>query len=286
MTGARSALRSFLIDFSPRSSDYAGLRRSWLSDLLAGLTVAVVALPLALAFALATGVGARAGLATAVVAGIVAAVFGGSSLQVSGPTGAMTVILVPLVAKHGPGVVLPLAVMAGVMIVAAAFLRLGRLLAYVPWSLVEGFTVGIAIVIAAQEVPAALAVGKPHLSNAAAAAAVAVGRFVAHPHLAVAGLLVLTLVLAAGLPLLHRSLPAGLMAVAMVTGVAQVTGVDAARIGRLPSGLPLPSLPDFGHAGSLLAPALVVAFLGALESLVVRPGCQWHDRCTALRPGA
>jgi SulP family sulfate permease len=261
-------VRSFLAGFAPRTSDYAGLRGSWMSDLTAGLTVAVVALPLALAFALATGVGVRAGLATAVVAGAVAAVFGGSSLQVTGPTGAMTVILVPLVAKHGPGVVLPLAVMAGLVILAAALLRLGRLLAYEPWSLVEGFTVGIAVVIAAQEVPTALAVPKPHLSNAAAAAAVAIGRFVLHPHLAVAGLLVLTILLAAGLPLLHRALPAGLIAVVVVTGVAQVAGVDALRVGALPSGLPLPRLPDLGHAGSLVAPALVVAFLAALESLL------------------
>ena len=81
---------------------------------------------------------------TAVVAGAVAAVFGGSSLQVSGPTGAMTVVLVPLVATHGSAVVYPVAVLAGVLVVGAALLRLGRLLDYVPWPLVEGFTLGIA----------------------------------------------------------------------------------------------------------------------------------------------
>ena len=82
----------------PRRADYAGIRRSWKGDVLAGVTVGVVALPLALAFGIASGLGATAGLVTAVVAGVVAALFGGSHVQVSGPTGAMTVVLVPIVA--------------------------------------------------------------------------------------------------------------------------------------------------------------------------------------------
>ena len=85
----------------PRRADYAGLRASWRSDVVAGLTVGVVALPLALAFGITTGLGAKAGLITAIVAGLVAAVFGGSNVQVSGPTGAMTVVLVPIVARYG-----------------------------------------------------------------------------------------------------------------------------------------------------------------------------------------
>ena len=84
-----------LRDLAPRASDYAGVRSSWKSDVIAGLTVGVVAVPLALAFGITTGLGADAGLITAIVAGLVAAVFGGSNVQVSGPTGAMTVVLVP-----------------------------------------------------------------------------------------------------------------------------------------------------------------------------------------------
>src|SRR4051794_20580037 len=109
--------------------DYAGLRSSWARGLAAGGTGGIVALPLALAFGVAAGVGAVPGLVTAVVAGAVAAVFGGSHLQVSGPTGAMTVVLVPLVADRGPSVVYPVAVLAGTALLVAAVLRLGRLLA-------------------------------------------------------------------------------------------------------------------------------------------------------------
>jgi SulP family sulfate permease len=252
----------------PRRADYRGLRRSWSRDLVAGVTVGIVALPLALGFAIATGVGASVGLVTAVVAGAVAAVFGGSHVQVSGPTGAMTVVLVPLVASRGPGVVFPVAVLAGVLLLAAALLRLGRLLAYVPWPLVEGFTVGIAVVIAAQQMPNALGVPKPHVQNAAAAAAVALCRFAVHPHVPVAGLLLVSIGLCAGLPRLHRSLPASLIGVFTVTAIAELAHVHASRIGSLPSSLPVPLVPSFVSLPSLLGPAAVVAFLAALESLL------------------
>jgi SulP family sulfate permease len=266
---AASARASFSIrPLLPRLVDYRGLRRSWGRDLAAGVTVGIVALPLALGFAIATGVGASVGLVTAVVAGAVAAVFGGSHLQVSGPTGAMTVVLVPLVATRGPGVVFPVAVLAGVLVLAAAVLRLGRLLAYVPWPLVEGFTVGIALVIAAQQIPSALGVAKPHVQNAAAAAAVAIGRFAQHPRWPVLALLVVSVVLCAVLPRLHRSLPSSLIAVVVVTAIAEVTHVHATRIGALPSSLPVPAVPSFGSLPSLLGPAAVVAFLAALESLM------------------
>lgn len=257
-----------LLSLLPRRADYRGLGRSWPRDLAAGLTVGIVALPLALAFGVATGVGAGAGLVTAVVAGAVAAVFGGSHLQVSGPTGAMTVVLVPLVAARGPEVVYPVAVLAGLMVVAAAALRLGRLLAYVPWPLIEGFTVGIAVVIALQQVPSALGVPKPDVENAAAAAALAVVRFVDDPQWPVLGLLLLSVLLTSGLPRLHRSLPASLLAVAVATLVAEGAGMDVARIGALPSSLPLPALPDLHGLSSLLGPAAVVAFLAGLESLL------------------
>ena len=161
----------------PRRSDYAGFGQSWRVDLVAGLTVGVVALPLALAFGITTGLGADAGVVTAIVAGLVAAVFGGSNLQVSGPTGAMTVVLVPVVADHGREAVFVVGLIAGVLVLAAAFGRLGRYLAYMPWPVVEGFTVGIAVIIFLQQVPAALGVAKPDGENAAVVAVRAVRRF-------------------------------------------------------------------------------------------------------------
>ncbi len=121
---------------------------------VAGLTVAIVALPLALAFGVASGLGATAGLITAIVAGILAAIFGGSNLQVSGPTGAMTVVLIPVVHQFGTNGVLMVGLLAGAVLVVAAFCRLGRAARYLPAPVIEGFTAGIAVVIILQQVPA------------------------------------------------------------------------------------------------------------------------------------
>lgn len=124
---------------------------------MAGVTVGVVALPLALAFGISSGVGAAAGLVTAVVAGLVAAVFGGSSVQVSGPTGAMAVILAPIVASHGLGSIALVTVLAGVIVLVAGVTGLGRAVTFIPWPVIEGFTLGIAAIIFLQQIPAAFA---------------------------------------------------------------------------------------------------------------------------------
>ncbi len=254
----------------PRRSDYDGLSKSWKTDIVAGLTVGIVALPLALAFGVTTGMGAAAGLMTAIVAGAVAAVFGGSNLQVSGPTGAMTVVLVPIVAHYGKAAVAVVAIMAGVLIIAAALLRAGRYLAYVPWPVVEGFTVGIATIIFLQQVPNALGVVKPAGENAALVAGRAVVDAFGSGTPAALGLVVLVAVLMTVLPRLHRSLPASLIAVVIATGVAELLSLPVNRIGALPSSLPLPSLPSLsaGQVSELFSAALAVAVLAALESLL------------------
>ena len=265
---SRAALLQRLAALLPGRGDYAGLRGGWGTDMLAGVTVAVVALPLALAFGVASGIGATAGLVTAIIAGAAAAVFGGSSLQVSGPTGAMTVVLVPIVADRGVSSVATIALLAGLMVVAAGLLGLGKLVTLIPWPVVEGFTLGIAAVIAAQQVPMALGVAKPPGDNAALVAARAIARFAEHPHVAVLGLLVMAVVLTAFLPRLHRSLPASLIAVVATTLAALVTGADVTVIGDLPRTLPAPTLPDLSSTMQLLSPALAVAALVALESLL------------------
>ncbi|WP_084224148.1 SulP family inorganic anion transporter [Kitasatospora cheerisanensis] len=244
--------------------------RSPRKDLIAGLTVAIVALPLALGFGISSGAGAEAGLATAVVAGALAAVFGGSNLQVSGPTGAMTVVLVPIVDQYGTGGVLTVGLLAGVVLVGLALARAGRFMAYVPVPVVEGFTVGIAAVIGLQQVPGALGVAKPEGDNPAVVAVKALGEFASEPHWAAVGVaLGVAAVMLIGVRL-RPAVPFSLIAVAAVTLLAKAVDLPVATIGHLPSGLPAPSLGflDASAVPHLLPSALAVAALAALESLM------------------
>jgi SulP family sulfate permease len=254
----------------PQRADYRGLAHAWRGDVVAGLTVAVVALPLALAFGITTGLGAAAGLTTAIVAGLVAAFLGGSDVQVSGPTGAMTVVLVPLVARHGADAVAVVGVLAGILVLAAGVFRLGRFLAYIPWPVIEGFTLGIAVIIFLQQVPAALGVARPEGENTAVVALRAVGEAFVGETAAALGLVLLVAAIMVLTPRLHRSLPASLLAVVAATLVAELADLDVATIGTLPSALPelvLPSV-DFGATRGYLSAAFAVAALAAIESLL------------------
>ncbi len=255
----------------PRRSDYGRARRSWKHDLIAGITVGIVALPLALGFGITTGLGASVGLITAIVAGVVAAVFGGSDVQVSGPTGAMTVVLVPIVARYGADGVFFAGLMAGVIVVIASIAHMGRSLRYVPWPVIEGFTIGIAILIFLQQVPNALGIAKPDGENAALVAIRALGHALrGDGTLAALGLVAVVAVVMLGLPRLSKSLPASLVAVIVASAIAQLGNLTVARIGSLPHSLPLPSLPDISiqRMSELLTAAFSIATLAGIESLL------------------
>lgn len=223
------------------------------ADLIAGATVAVVALPLALGFGITSGAGAASGLATAIVAGFIAAVAGSSRFQVSGPTGAMTVILVPIIASLGPASLLPLGLMAGVIVVALGFFKLGRYIEKVPWSVMEGFTLGIALVIAWQQI-----------------------ELIAPYEVAAVALVVATL----GLKLVWsryrgrtrwtRGIPASAVAVVLVTAISALAGIDSPTIGALPAAdiFTFPTQWPALDATALIGPAVSIALLAAIESLL------------------
>jgi MFS superfamily sulfate permease-like transporter len=257
------------LDLLPRRSEWAAATRRPGKDLLAGLMVGLVALPLALGFGVSSGMGAGAGLVTAIVAGIVAAVFGGSNLQVSGPTGAMTVVLVPIIAEYGADGVLVVGLLAGLILVGLAYAGLGRFIRYVPIPVVEGFTLGIAVIITLQQVPAALGV-HVHADKALALAGRAVANWIEDPTWAAPGL---TVAVTGSILLVTRfkpSLPVALLVAGLATGANSVFGLQADTIGAVPSRLPIPSLPDvpWGHLDALVLPAIAVAALAALESLL------------------
>jgi SulP family sulfate permease len=254
----------------PSIADYRAFGRNPRGDIVAGLSVAVVALPLALAFGVASGMGARAGLVTAVIAGLIAAAFGGSNLQVSGPTGAMTVVLVPIVHEFGRSGALMVGAMAGVALVVMAFAKVGRYVRFLPTSLVEGFTAGIAAVIFLQQVPAALGVTDAHGDHVWASAADAIQQYSTDPALApllvAAGVATLMLVGARWRP----GIPFSLIGVIVATFVAREWDHGLITLGTLPASLPRPSAGfiDLGAFSQLVPAALAIAALAALESLL------------------
>ena len=135
-------------------------------DLLAGLTVGAVALPLALAFGVASGSTPAAGMVTAIVAGLVIAGFGGAAFQISGPTGAMSAILAGLAVRYGMGGVWVAGLLAGAMLIALGLFRLGRYIAFIPSPVITGFTSGIALIIAIGQIDNVLGVKTPPAENA------------------------------------------------------------------------------------------------------------------------
>jgi len=248
--------------------------RLFLGDLLAGVSVAMVAIPLSIAIAIASGAPPAAGLVTAIVAGFLISALGGSKVQIGGPTGAFIVVVYGVIAEHGYDGLVLATLMAGAILVVAGLLRLGSLIAYVPEAVVNGFTLGIAIVIAssqlkdlsgiaAAQVPADFIPKMAVLWDARASASwAALG----------AGAAAL-----AGLVLLRRlapRLPGPLIAVGLVSLAAALLAWPVATIesqyGALPRSLPLPSLPAVtgSRLAELMPSAFVIAFLAAIESLL------------------
>ncbi len=238
-------------------------------DLTAGLTVALVALPLALAFGIACGLGAASGIITAVIAGLIAAVFGGSRYQVSGPTGAMTVVLLPIVNQFGREAVLAVGLMAGVLLVSASLIGVGHHVHRIPTAVIEGFTAGIAVVIALQQVPTALGVTVETTEHVWQTAWLALNAGSAINWISVAIAAGATATVLIGERIFPR-VPFALVAVATALAAGLLFGLDTARIGELPSLLAAPSASFMSTIDwpALVPSALAVATLAALESLL------------------
>jgi sulfate permease, SulP family len=267
-------LGSHIVRFLPQRADYR--RQSLRHDLLAGITVAVVALPLALGFGVTSGAGAAAGLATAIVAGTLAALFGGSSFQVSGPTGAMTIVLLPIIASYGVSALPMLGLLAGLFLFLFAFVGIGRYVQYVPWPVVSGFTNGIAVIIALQQLPGLLGLpGGPagHAEGILVSSFWALRTFAADPSWG-APLLTATaigLMVTWGAQPHLKGIPAGNVALLGVTLLSLFPAfADVPRIGAIPAGLPLPAWPTLAGVDPtlLVRAALAIAVLAALESLL------------------
>ena len=249
-------------------------RAAFLADALAGITVAMVALPLSIAIAIASGADPATGLVTAVVAGFLISALGGSRVQIGGPTGAFIVVVFAVIATHGYDGLVVATFMAGVILLIAAVLRAGSLIAHVPEAVINGFTIGIAIIIAASQLADALGLevtGLPadFLPKLAAL-------WAARGTLSVdaLGVCLVTIVLIVALRRMFPRWPGLIAAVGLTSAAAALLGLDVdtivSRFGALPDHLPVPALPDLSVARlvELLPSALVIAFLAGVESLL------------------
>ncbi|WP_439139039.1 SulP family inorganic anion transporter [Roseicyclus sp.] len=249
--------------------------KSVMADLVAGITVAMVALPLSLAIAIASGAAPATGLVTAIVAGFLISALGGSRVQIGGPTGAFIVVVHGVIAAHGfDGLVLA-TLMAGVILVVAGLLRAGSLIRLVPEPVINGFTIGIAAIIALSQLPDAVGITLPAGTPADAMerlpAIWAARDSLDWPSLGVG---LATIIAIVGLRRAFPRFPGLIIAVALASAAVALWDLPVdtlgGRFGALPASLPMPSLPAITLARliELLPSALIIAFLAGVESLL------------------
>jgi SulP family sulfate permease len=244
------------------------------ADVLAGITVAMVALPLSLAIAIASGADPGQGLVTAIVAGFLISLLGGSRVQIGGPTGAFIVVVYGIIAEYGYDGLVLATLMAGVILLIGGFLRAGRLMRLVPEPVISGFTIGIAIIIATSQLKDLFGLGidavpAEFLGKAAALWAARDSASVAALGIGL-GTMLLIVVFRRLAPKLPGLIVAVTIASAAVALLALPVDTIGARFGDLPRSLPWPTLPEIHMAriAELLPSAFVIAFLAGVESLL------------------
>lgn len=263
-------VKEYVSDIKNEFKGYNGKRFG--RDLMAGITVAAVALPLALAFGVSSGATAAAGLVTAIIGGIIISIFSGASFQISGPTGAMTAILVTLASKYGMQGILISCFLAGIILILAGVLKLGRIIYYIPSSVITGFTSGIAIIIALGQLDNFFGV-----TSEGDLAIMKVASYFTQgfdPNFAAMGIgLAVILIMIIWPKKLNEKLPSSLAALIIVLIANHFMQMDVAVVGEIPKSLFLDdrlaigSL-DMNQFWDLFVPAFSIAALGMIESLL------------------
>ncbi len=241
-------------------------------DLMAGLTVAAVALPLALAFGVSSGADAASGLITAIIAGLVMSLLSGGYYQISGPTGAMAAILMSLVATYGMDGVFIATLIAGVILLLAGLLHLGKLTSFIPAPVITGFTSGIAVIIALGQVDNFF--GTYSEGTSAVGKLLSYARLGFSPNLTAVGLGVFVVLFMILFPKKWNAVvPASLLGIILTTAFSVFMGLDVATVGEIPKTLVPENRLVFGALhwktiGALVTPAFSIAILGMIESLL------------------
>ena len=243
-------------------------------DLMGGLTVGVVALPLAIALAIASGVKPEQGLYTAIVAGFVIAVLGGSSVQISGPTGAFVVIVYGIVQKYGYDGLVAATLIAGVLLMLMGLARMGALLKFVPYPVIVGFTSGIALIIFSSQVNDFLGLRIESVPADFVEKWIEYARHITRVDAYTIGVGLASLMIIVLWPRVTHRVPGQLIAILAATIAVQYFAIPVdtiqTRFGGMPQGLPSPQFPAITWATfqELFSPAITIAILAALESLL------------------
>jgi len=248
-------------------------RKQFVNDLMAGIVVGIVALPLAIAFAVASGVSPEKGLVTAVVAGFLISFLGGSRVQIGGPTGAFIVIVVGIISQYGFNGLLISTILAGFILIAFGFLKLGSLLKYFPHPLIVGFTSGIAVVIFSTQVKDALGIEIQTLPSGFVAKWSTYFFFFLSVNLNAIIISGATILIVLFSKRYINKIPGSIIAIILGTAAVQIFQLPVNTIetffGEIPNTfhLELPHL-DLNELGKYIQPAITIAFLGAIESLL------------------
>lgn len=249
-------------------------RSLFAADLVAGVTVALVALPLSLAIAIASGADPAQGIVTAIVAGFVISALGGSRVQIGGPTGAFIVVVFGVIAEHGYDGLVLATLMAGCLLLVAGQLRAGRLIAHIPEAVINGFTIGIGVIIATSQIKDFLGLSIEALPADFLEKVPVLWVARGTVGLSALGIALATLVLIVTLRRLAPRFPGLIVAVGVTSALVAVLALDVetiqSRFGALPASLPMPSMPEISWARlvELLPSAIVIAFLAGIESLL------------------
>lgn len=249
-------------------------RQQFTGDVIAGMTVAMVALPLSLAIAIASGAGPEKGLVTAIVAGFLISFLGGSRVQIGGPTGAFIVVVFGIIAEHGYDGLVLATFMAGIIMLVAGYLRAGNLVAYVPEPVINGFTIGIGIVIGTSQIKDLFGLSIAQVPAEFIGKTEAIWAARGTVNVAALGIGLVTMVLIVVLRRLAPKFPGLIVAVGLTSASVALVALPVdtifSQFGALPNTLPVPVFPDItlARAIELFPSALVIAFLASVESLL------------------
>ncbi len=260
-------------------------KEKFVADLMAGVIVGIVAIPLAIAFGIASGCGPTEGLVTAIISGFLISFFGGSRVQIGGPTGAFIIVVYGIIQQHGLGGLLICTIMAGIMLVLMGVFKLGNVIKFVPYPVIVGFTAGIAVTIFSTQINDIFGLGLRNLPANFIDKWIIYFEHFSATDLLTLGIGLLSIVIIIFMPKLSKRIPGSLVAIVVVTVLVWLLGRFAGVSGiqtigdlySLPTGIPAPKIPDLGIAEgstvidlivSLFPAAFTIAMLGAIESLL------------------